>query len=458
MNNAVKFTPRGFITLEVTASAGGVAIADRFAVPVFPPRQAPVWPGGHAVWRLNLSDDRIHERRHFVWNKVNEELIAATGLPTRLIAGLKEFTWLGVGPPAVQALDKTRTLVTEGTPAPGDLLIIPRHTLRTASDSQDLNLRLLDRLGLDRLVDQGLNVLVLEQDLPNVFGLRTQETRTRRAFQAAPGHPVFAGLADEDLASWTGHSDLTATHSPWTESQEELPDQFWHCSNRNSVATRVYVRPQVGAARALAVSGFDLMESPLLEVARGKGRMLFCAFDVSSRYGSDPAATILLDNCLRYLLSAAPPDPARATVVQLPDGDPQVVLRATTFRLARPEGPDGWGITNGELFVRDALYRDHLPTRELPDLRIPVLVGSESAQRPAIIRRLGDGFQLSLDDRHLPSAWMQRKLAWIRAALRVNAGGSDPRGPGLALHGNLLALYPLGWCDEFVHPYSVELW
>jgi hypothetical protein len=448
---------RSDLRLSVAARAGAAAIADQVVITVFPARQGPAWPAGRAVWRLNLSDDRIHERRHFAWNRVNEEMLAATGLETRLVAGLRTFAWEGVGPPAVRALDTTRALVAEGTPAPGDLLIIPRHCLRSAPDSQDLNLRLLDRLGLDRLVEQGLNLLVLEQDLPNVFGLRTQETRPRRAFRAAPGHPVFDGIEDADLASWNGHSDLAPAHTPWSESADELPDQFWRCSNRNSVATRVFVRPQVGAVRALAVCGFDLMESPLLEVCRGRGRMLFCSFDVSSRYGGDPVATRLLDNCLRYLLTAPAPDPALQGVEVLAAGDARLREAVRPFRLERPEGADGWGITRGELFLRDAIYRGHLPTKEPPDLRLPEFADAAPGVHQAV-RRDGGRFLLAFGPERLPSEWARRKLAWIRAALQVNAGGSDAGGPALALHGQSHALYPVDWCGEFVHPYSVELW
>jgi hypothetical protein len=84
-------------------------------------------------------------------------------------------------------------------------------------------------------------------------------------------------------------------------SAKEFPDRIAHVSNTNAVASRTLVRPQVGAVRALAVSGFDLAESPLLEVTRGKGRILFCQLDVSSRYGIDPAATQIVDNIFEYM-------------------------------------------------------------------------------------------------------------------------------------------------------------
>ena len=369
--------------------------------------------------------------------------------------------FLGWGDPgAAYALYSTRTPVTEGTPKPGDVLVIPRHTLRTFRDDRQLNLRLLKRMNFDKLVEAGLRVIIFEQDVPNILGCVTEDLRPRRVFMTAREHPVFDGLEPGDLTYWTGDSDLQAGMGRLGMTDREFPDRLWHVSNTNAVATRAIIRPQVGSVRALAVSGFDLANSPLLEITRGKGRILICSMDVTNRYGVDPAATRLVDNIFRYMDTAADPDPAKATVDYAAVDNKTVVGVKNLLRAAKPAGRDGWGITQGELFFRESIYKDNWITKKLPDAQVPVFSGAKEGDLPDVIRFNGQKgrFETTLDESLFATGWSRRKVAWLRSALIVNQGGSLPEGPALAHHGDLTALYPHVWVENFVHPYTADIW
>jgi hypothetical protein len=447
------------LTLSLKANLPG-ALEDSFAITVFPRhKKTPfIFPG--KIWRINISDDRTHETQHFFINQENDAFMEAAGMSSQLVAGLKSFTWQGTSPEAAADIDQGRTLVTEGTPKPGDLLIIPRHCLEVGQDDRQLNLRLLEKMGLDSLIEHGLRVIVFEQNLTNVFGINSEDVRPRRVFMAAPEHPVFAGLEPSDLTYWSGDSDLDIAMSPISMSERQLPERIWHVSNTNAVASKTFIRPQVGAARALAVSGFDLQESPLLEVTRGKGRILFCQFDVTNRYGSDPAATQLVDNIFAYMTGVAEPDPAKSSVAFLPEDGKKVIAKSHVFHAAKPDGEEGWGITNGELFFRESIYIVSGIVDKLPDTTIPVLADSPVGSLPQVIQLdpASGRLAMTLRESLFTTGWQQRKIAWLHAALLVNQGGSSLCGPALSLQGNITELYPTVWVDDFVHPYTADLW
>lgn len=447
-------------TLRVThAELEDATLDDAFDLTVFPAvdKPQPV-KTDRTVWYVNISDDLTHERQHVIINRDNQALLQALGLDARLVTGMRTFEYKGFSPSASNDFFRGRELITEGKPAPGDLLIIPRGTLEANVDGRQHTLRTLQRMGLDDLVEQGLRVLVLEQNLDNVFGINTERTRPRSAFIAAKGHPVFAGLDDEDLSYWNGASDLTTAITPISVTANQFPERMFNISNTNAVASRPFIRPQVGAVRALAVSGFDLQESPLLEVTRGKGRVIFCQFDVTNRYGQDPAATRLLDNIVRYLLDAPEPDPSRGDVAVLAPEAEDVEVLSHVFRMAVPEGETGWGITPGELFNREAIYRNNWITRELPHGELPVFISPNHAERPAVIRMTDGHAETTFTPDLFDTGWMKRKAAWVHAALRVNQGGSSFEGPALQHHGSLIHLYPYEWIEGFVHPYTFNIW
>ena len=436
------------LALQLRGDKPGV-YEDSFAITVFPRHNSAPKTFGGDVWTLNISDDRTHETPHFYINQENDALLKAAGLDAKLVAGLKTFTFTDNSLGGAAELDSGRKLVTDGTPKPGDVLIIPRFTLRHESDDYQLNLRLLQKMGLDKLVESGVNVVIFEQNLPNIFGMNTEERRPRRAFIAAKGHPVFEGLSDSDLSYWAGSSSLAPASESLSPSHQQFPERLWHVSNTNSVATKTLIRPQVGAARALAVSGFDLQESPLLEVARGKGRILFCQFDVSDRYGKCPAATQLVDNLLRYAMNAPAPNPAK-NQIRVASGA-QVTPQLNLLRAPKPAGEMGWGITAGELFFRESVYKGTFGTK--PDLTVPTFADGH------VVRRAADGTpETTLSPSLLETGWGQRKIAWLHSALVINNGGSRLDGPALSHQGNKTDLYPIEWVNGFVHPYNANIW
>lgn len=427
------------LTIRLTANLPGT-VEDRFAITVFPTHKPRPLSFAGKIWRMDVSYDRSDEHKHFEWNKETEEFLKAAGVESQLVPGLKQF---GPG----------------GAPAPGDLLIIPRRFLESGTTGPQLNARLLQEMDIDRLIERGLRVIVLEQDAPNVFGMNTEDVRPRRVFMAAKGHPVFSGLQPSDLTYWTGDADLQLAVSPFSMSAKEFPDRIPHVSNTNAVASRTLVRPQVGAVRALAVSGFDLQESPLLEVTRGKGRIIFCQLDVSNRYGIDPAATQLVDNLFEYLTTVTEPDPDKSAVGHLPVDGNTVVAHKQVFRAAKPAGSNGWGITQGELFLRESIYKDNWVTEKLPDVAVPVLASSLQGALPQVVKLdpATRRYQLTLDETDFTTGWMKRKVAWMRGALIVNQGGSQVEGPAFRYQGNAVRLYPFIWLEDFVDPYLADM-
>jgi beta-galactosidase len=425
-------------TLRVSLSADSERLAsldDRFVITVFPRHRAEPWSFGGRVWYA-------HPGRG---GELESMLEGAGVRNARRLPSLSE----------IESGDAE-------LPGPHDLLVLPRGFFTDSNRDHDFSRdRLMRQIDLDGLVEQGMRLLVLEQDVSNLFGMNTEHVRPRRAFIAARGHPVFEGLQASDLADWSGrsHLDPDGEVGAITPTMRRFPDRVWHVTTDNTVATRTLIRPQTGAVRALAVSGFDLQESPLLEVAHGRGRMVFCQFDVSDRYGDDPVATRLVDNVLRYLAHAEPPDPSRDRVVHLSSDDAAVEVRPHTFRAEPPSGEAGWGITRAELFFREAMYEGDWVTTRLPDGRVPVLRGEDTSGRPQVIRAGDDGgFEWTLDESVFQTPWGRQKVSFIRAALTANQNGSRRDGPAMGLHGNRWQLYPHPWTTRFVHPYTAAVW
>ena len=161
---------------------------------------------------------------------------------------------------------------------------------------------LAERVGLDDAIRSGLGLLVMEQTRGSPMGLRLTERSARRTFIVQPGHPVLAGLSAEDFINLRGQSDLIEAYpeSP-PETMRTWPKRFFKWGNRGTVATFVYTKPHYAPYQPVLECGFDLVESPLLDARFGRGRVVLCQVDVSSRYGADPVSTRLLDNLLAYV-------------------------------------------------------------------------------------------------------------------------------------------------------------
>ena len=163
-------------------------------------------------------------------------------------------------------------------------------------------LDLARRIQLEDAVRAGLNLLVMEQTVPEVFGLKLEEQSARRVFMADPGHPFFEGLAAQDFIDFRGESHLIPPYPEAPpETQRKWPRRFFKWGNRGVVSTFAFRKPHLSPFVPLLECGFDLVHSPLMAAAAGRGRVVLCQVDVTSRYGVDPISTSLVDNVLRRL-------------------------------------------------------------------------------------------------------------------------------------------------------------
>lgn len=170
-------------------------------------------------------------------------------------------------------------------------------------------------------VRDGLKVVVFEQTaevLQDRLGFRIAEYGLRNVFRRVPDHPCLAGLDEDHLRDWRGHSTLVPPRLKYQPSDKyagapvvrwcgmEVP-RLWRCGNRGTVASVLIEKPAVGDFLPLVDGGFSLQYSPLLEYREGRGMVLFCQMDVTGRTEDDPAADLLLRNILRYVLESKYP-------------------------------------------------------------------------------------------------------------------------------------------------------
>jgi hypothetical protein len=135
-----------------------------------------------------------------------------------------------------------------------------------------------------------------------------------------------------------------------------------------------------------------------------------------------------------------------------------LVARKQTFRVAKPAGRDGWGITQGELFFWESIYENNWVTKKLPEVAVPVLASSLKGGLEVVKRDSATGrYQLTLDETDFTTGRMKRKVAWLRSTLIVNQGGSHLEGPAFKYQGNSLRLYPFIWLEDFVDPYLADM-
>jgi len=154
---------------------------------------------------------------------------------------------------------------------------------------------------------------------PGPAGLRVFDRKLRHLYIRASDDPLFRDLRDEDFANWRGQTDVVEPY-PVPESRPEGPvpinepmhvrllDQssYYHWSNNGSVAVFQFEKPQAGGFRVLLEGGFDRMYAGLLEQRLGRGTAYYCQCEVTSRYGIDPVATLLVHRLLQAVLT--PPD------------------------------------------------------------------------------------------------------------------------------------------------------
>ena len=82
--------------------------------------------------------------------------------------------------------------------------------------------------------------------------------------------------------------------------------------NQGSISSAAIEKPHLSGWTPLLQCEFDLQYSPLMELRRGKGRIILCLLDLEDQVSGDPAAASLLDNLLRYANAPIPPRRRRA--------------------------------------------------------------------------------------------------------------------------------------------------
>ncbi len=201
-----------------------------------------------------------------------------------------------------------------------DVLVIGKGALTVDGPAPDL-------LG----VRDGLRAVVFEQNalaLERRLGFRVQEQGLRRVFVRAPGHPILAGLSDENLHDWQGEATLLPANMPlgnpnsypmaqWCGFTVSRPGRAGCWGNVSSVLIE---RPAAGDFLPLVEGGFALQYSPLMVYREGKGIVVFCQMDVTGRSADEPAAARLAANILDYVSSYRPPSPRSALYAGAPEG------------------------------------------------------------------------------------------------------------------------------------------
>ncbi len=148
------------------------------------------------------------------------------------------------------------------------------------------------------------DVLVFEQPTNSLKRFVMSAPSCRDAFANIANSPLLEGLDDRDLADWRGPSDTVPAFVLSDENSPHYPRSKWKCGNGGIVSGCAIRRPSRGNFRTIVSCGFNLENAALLEERRECGRTLWCQMDVTSRYGKDPAATILVDNILDSALSS----------------------------------------------------------------------------------------------------------------------------------------------------------
>ncbi len=346
---------------------------------------------------------------------------------------------------------KYEMLETTLPPPKGSLLIVGRNALKDEEHRNRLKAFIRVEMTYDVRVNtsNGMRVLVFEQDLDNIWGLNTEETRWRRSFITAKGHPALEGLSDTDLEYLRGDASLVEAYpGPHAEDLGRMAiDRYPEWGNDNTVVSVAITRPQVGAFRSLLSCGFDLQESSLLEYAAGQGRIMFCQVDVHGRYGKDPVSTRLVNNIIEYMTEATEPVVSK-TIDLVREGweDSGLDIKKETIFIAdRPEGPISWGVTLADLYFEG-------------NVELPVIQGKDGAKYLYTQTEGEKAIAHVLNKRTFQTRWQIMKAMQIQAALLINQGGSADLYPNPFLQDDRETLYPIDWLEGFVHPYTMMQW
>ena len=185
----------------------------------------------------------------------------------------------------------------------------------------------------------GRKILIFEQKSCNLGNLVFESPSLRDAFIRIPESVYVRGLKNEDFSHWRGASDtvpekiISDPDTPF-----HYPRSKWKIGNSGMVAGNVIRKPSYGRFRSIVDCGFNLMFSALMDVRQEHGYILFCQLDVTSRYGRDPVATILVDNMLREMGRPNLPLNPKRVVHYFGDDNGYRMLRRWNLECIRHDG------------------------------------------------------------------------------------------------------------------------
>jgi hypothetical protein len=201
-----------------------------------------------------------------------------------------------------------------------DALVVGKKALTISGPAPDIS-----------RVRAGLKVILFEQTpdvLEKRFGFRVATRGLRSAFKRVPDHPLLANISEGDLRDWRGDATIVPPRLDYELSREFnyaptvkwcgiLVSRLWRCGNRGNVASVLIEKPPRGDFLPIIDGGYSLQYSPLMEYREGRGMLLFCQLDVTSRTESDPAAETLARSVLDYASKWT--SPPRRTAVYVGD-------------------------------------------------------------------------------------------------------------------------------------------
>lgn len=158
-------------------------------------------------------------------------------------------------------------------------------------------------------LERGGRAMIMPQhpDWLEQMGFRPARHQARQVFAVSADHPILRGLTDANLRDWSGSGTLLdpypdyGSKEGWTAGPYGFPKWGWRWGNRHTVSSVSIEKPHHSGWRPIMHSQFDLAYTPLMELDRGRGRLLWCQLDLEDQTSADPAAERLARNLLRYL-------------------------------------------------------------------------------------------------------------------------------------------------------------
>jgi len=176
---------------------------------------------------------------------------------------------------------------------------------------------------LREFVESGGRAVVMPQEPDTVrerLGFRVAWHQSRRVFRVETGHPVVAGLDEDDLMYWTGHSTMLEPRPDYLKMKTyrknrsgHQPYEGWRWGNRHTVSSAAIEKPHHTGWRPILQCEFDCAYTPLMELDMGRGRLIWCALDLEDHAALDPAAERLALQLFEYARTAALAPARRAT-------------------------------------------------------------------------------------------------------------------------------------------------